>query len=358
MMSKKIRVAIAGIGNCASSLVQGIEYYSDKKNRNGLIFESLGGYEVGEIEVVTAFDVAKNKVGKDLSEAIRSEPNNTTVFENVKKTDVTVKRGPTLDGLGKKLRELIDESDENPIDVSKELSDNDVDILVNYMPVGADEASKYYAESAIKAGCAFVNAMPTFIVSEKNWDERFRKEGVPCIGDDIKSQLGATILHRSLISLFNKRGIKIKNTHQVNYGGNSDFYNMQDSNRIDSKLISKKGAVTSLFNDESISEDIFIGPAGYVPWLEDNKHAEIVIKGENFGGDEVELEVKLKVTDSPNSGGVMVDTIRCAKLAIDRRESGSLIYPSATYMKHPPVEMEDEEAQKGLLNWIEGSNDD
>jgi len=358
MMVKKIRIAIAGVGNCASSLVQGIQYYSNKDNKDGVIFESIGGYHVDDIEVVAAFDIANNKVGRDLSEALYAEPNNTRKFEEVLKTGVIVKRGPTLDGLGEKLRDLITESSSSPIDVSEELLDKKADILINYMPVGADKASKHYAESAIEAGCAFINAMPTFIVSDDYWDKKFGQEGLPCIGDDIKSQLGATILHRTLVNLFNERGIKVTKTHQLNYGGNSDFYNMQEPDRLSSKLTSKKEAVTYLLKNKSISENIFIGPAGYIPWLKDRKHADILIKGENFGGDEVEIELKLKVTDSPNSGGVMVDSIRCAKLALERRESGSLVYPSATYMKHPPVNMTDEEARNGLLNWIEESNVD
>ena len=352
MGTNKINVAIAGIGNCASSLVQGIEHYSERKKIPGLLFEKIGGYSISDINIVAAFDIADNKVGRPLSDAIFAVPNNTTVFQSKIRSDVIVQRGPTLDGLGQKLREIITESEAEPVDISHELKEKEVDVLINYMPVGSYEASRYYANSCLEAKCAFINAMPTFIVSDPEWSSKFKKNNIPCIGDDVKSQLGATILHRSLVELFQSRGIEITQTHQLNYGGNSDFYNMQEPNRLNSKLISKTEAVTSLLHDSFNSDGIFIGPAGYVPWLKDKKHAEILIRGKQFGGDEIEVEIKLKVTDSPNSAGVMVDAIRCAKLALDRGESGYLKWPSAYYMKHPPEAMGDETARAGLLKWI------
>ena len=343
----KVRVGIVGAGNCASSLVQGVEYYAKARSEErvpGLMHVDLGPYHVSDVEFSCAFDVDTNKVGLDLSEAIWVEPNNTIKFADVPKLGVEVQRGHTYDGLGKYYRELVTESALPPVDVAKVLRDTNTHVLVNYLPVGSEQAARFYAEQALEAGVAFINCMPVFIATNEDWAQRFTRHGIPIIGDDIKSQLGATISHRVLSKLFENRGVTIDHTYQLNFGGNMDFKNMLERDRLQSKKISKTQSVTSQITDGIDNEDIHIGPSDHVPWLKDRKWAYIRIEGREFGDIPVSMELKLEVWDSPNSAGVVIDAVRCAKLAMDAGIGGPLLAPSAVFMKSPPVQYTDSEA--------------
>jgi myo-inositol-1-phosphate synthase len=345
----KVRVAIVGVGNCASSLVQGIAFYREVSVNEpvpGLMHILLGGYHVGDIEVVAAFDIAATKVGRDLADAIVAEPNNTQVFARVPTSEIIVQRGPTMDGLGKYLREMIDESDATPVDVAEALRRARAEILVSYLPVGSEHATRFYAEQALATGCAFINCIPVFIASDPAWCARFEERGLPLVGDDIKSQLGATILHRSIVNLFRERGVRVDRTFQLNFGGNSDFANMLERERLESKKISKTRAVTSQLGSKLADGDIHIGPSDHVPWLTDRKWAYIRVEGTTFGNVPLNCEFKLEVWDSPNSAGVVIDAIRCAKLALDRGIGGALIGPSSYFMKSPPTQFTDNEARE------------
>ncbi len=343
-----IRVAIAGVGNCASSLIQGVTYYKDADpadNVPGLMHVVLGGYHVRDLEFVAAFDVDATKVGSDLSKAITAGMNNTIKFADVPPLGVTVQRGPTLDGLNKYYRASIEESPSESIDVAQALRDARADVLVSYLPVGSEEAQRYYAQAALDAGVAFVNAIPVFIASDPVWAKKFADARVPIIGDDIKSQVGATIVHRVLARLFEDRGLTLDRTYQLNVGGNMDFKNMLDRDRLESKKISKTQAVTSQLEISRIDADnVHIGPSDHVPWLEDRKWAYIRMEGRNFGDVPLNVELKLEVWDSPNSAGVIIDAVRCAKVALDRGVGGPILGPSAYFMKSPPVQYRDDEA--------------
>lgn len=342
-MSRKIRVAIVGVGNCASSLVQGISYYSRRNTTEGLITPVVGGYTPADVEVVAAFDVVDTKVGKDLNEAIYAHPNCTLVFENIEeKSGVVVQRGPTLDGLGKYLSESLTESTAPEVDVASVLAEAEVDVVLSYLPVGSEVAARHYAQAAIDAGCALVNCMPVFISSDPSWAERFRAAGLPIIGDDIKSQVGATIVHRVLAKLFHERGVDLKRTYQLNFGGNTDFLNMLERERLKSKKISKTQAVTSVMGVELPESDVHVGPSDHVPWLDDRKWAHIRLEGEGFGGAVTTIDLKLEVHDSPNSAGVVMDALRWAKVALDMKLSGPFMEASAVYMKSPPKQAEDD----------------
>ncbi len=345
----KIRVAIAGVGNCASSLVQGIEYYKNadpQESVPGLMHVVLGDYHVRDVEVALAFDVDATKVGTDLSKAIFSGQNNTIKFANVDHTGVTVLRGPTLDGLGKYYRQTIEESPESPVDVVQALRNSKIDVLVSYLPVGSEKAQKFYAQAAIDAKVAFVNAIPVFIASDPIWAKKFTDAGLPIVGDDIKSQVGATIVHRVLARLFEDRGLVLDRTYQLNVGGNMDFKNMLERERLESKKISKTQAVTSQIDNGIESNNVHIGPSDHVAWLEDRKWAYIRLEGRNFGDVPLNIELKLEVWDSPNSAGVIIDALRCAKIALDRGIGGPLLGPSAYFMKSPPVQYRDQVAQE------------
>jgi myo-inositol-1-phosphate synthase len=355
----KVRLGIVGVGNCASALVQGLSFYRDAdpgEDLPGLMHARLGPYAVSDIEVAAAFDVDGKKVGRDVGEAIFSEPNNTIRFaEDVPPTGAHVQRGPTLDGLGTYYREEIHESDEAPVDVARALREAEVDVLVSYLPVGSEQAARHYAAAAIEAGVAFVNCMPAFIASDRGWAQRFSDAGVPIVGDDIKSQLGATIVHRVLAKLFEDRGLTLDHTSQLNFGGNMDFKNMLERERLKSKKISKTQAVTSQLRDGIEPENIHIGPSDYVPWLKDRKWAHIRLEGREFGNVPMSIELKLEVWDSPNSGGIVIDAVRCAKLAMDRGISGPLIAPSAYFMKSPPVQFSDDRAHEMVADFIGGN---
>lgn len=353
----KIRVAIVGVGNCASSLVQGVTYYHDadpSERVPGLMHVQFGDYHISDIEFVAAFDVDAAKVGLDLADAINASDNCTIKISDVAPTGVRVQRGETLDGLGKYYRETIVESDETPVDVVGALKDAKVDVLVSYLPVGSDEADKFYAQCAIDAGCAFVNCLPVFIASDPSWAAKFSDAGVPIVGDDIKSQIGATITHRVLAKLFEDRGITIDRTYQLNVGGNMDFKNMLERERLVSKKISKTQAVTSNVEHHFDERDIHIGPSDYVDWLDDRKWAFVRLEGRNFGGAPVSLEYKLEVWDSPNSAGVVIDAIRAAKIGLDRGIGGPLLSPSSFFMKSPPEQRHDEDAQEAVEAFIAG----
>ena len=344
-----IRVAIAGVGNCASSLVQGVTYYRDADPTEavpGLMHVVLGGYHVRDVEFVAAFDVDATKVGTDLGKAIHAGQNNTIRFAQVDDVGVAVQRGPTLDGLGKYYRQTIEESPAAPVDVVKVLRQSKADVLVSYLPVGSEEAQKHYAACALEAGVAFVNAIPVFIASDPVWAARFEEAGVPIVGDDIKSQVGATIVHRILARLFEDRGMVLDRTYQLNVGGNMDFKNMLERERLESKKISKTQAVTSQIDNGIAADDVHIGPSDHVAWLEDRKWAYIRLEGRNFGDVPLNVELKLEVWDSPNSAGVIIDAVRCAKIARDRGIGGPLIGPSAYFMKSPPVQFHDDEAHR------------
>src|SRR3984957_7720737 len=356
----KVRVAIAGVGNCASSLVQGVEYYRDANPEDivpGLMHVTLGGYPVSDVEFVAAFDVDAAKVGVDLSKAILGGHNNTVKFATVGHCDVTVQRGPTFDGLGTYYRDIVDESPAEPVDVAQALRDARADVLVSYLPVGSEEAQRYYAKACLDAGVAFVNAIPVFIASDPVWARKFRDAGVPIVGDDIKSQGGATIVHRILTRLFEDRGLALDHTYQLNVGGNMDFKNMLERDRLESKKISKTQAVTSQIEDSLLgADDVHIGPSEHVPWLKDRKWAYIRMEGRNFGDVPLNLELKLEVWDSPNSAGVIIDAVRCAKLALDRGIGGPLLGPSAYFMKSPPVQYHDDVAHALVESFAAGDD--
>ena len=355
---EKIRVAIAGVGNCASSLIQGVTYYKDAKAGDdvpGLMHVVLGGYHVSDIEFVAAFDVDASKVGSDLSKAIEGGQNNTIKFADVSSIGVNVLRGPTMDGLNKYYRASIEESPAEAVDVVKALKDARAEVLVSYLPVGSEDAQRFYAQAAIDAGCAFVNAIPVFIASDPTWAKKFADAGVPIIGDDIKSQVGATIVHRVLARLFEDRGLSLDHTYQLNVGGNMDFKNMLDRERLESKKISKTQAVTSQLEISNMSaDDVHIGPSDHVPWLKDRKWAYIRMEGRNFGDVPLNLELKLEVWDSPNSAGVIIDAVRCARVALDRGIGGPIMGPSAYFMKSPPVQFHDDVAHNMVNEFAEG----
>jgi myo-inositol-1-phosphate synthase len=344
---KKVRVALVGVGNCANSLLQGVEYYKNAPDDEfvpGLMHVNLGGYHVRDIEFVAAFDVTTDKVGKDLSEAIWAHPNDTIKFSDVPKTGVTVERGMTHDGLGKYISEVVTKAPGETADVVGILKERQVDVVVNYLPVGSEEATKWYAEQILAAGCAMVNCMPVFIAREKYWQKRFEDAGCPIIGDDIKSQVGATITHRVLTSLFRERGVKLERTMQLNVGGNSDFLNMLERERLESKKISKTNAVTSMLDYDMGAKNVHVGPSDYVPWLTDRKWAYIRMEGRAFGDVPLNAELKLEVWDSPNSAGIVIDAVRLAKLALNNGIAGALEGPSSYLMKSPPVQIVDDEA--------------
>jgi myo-inositol-1-phosphate synthase len=352
-----IRLAIAGVGNCANSFVQGLQYYRDAQPDEvvpGLMHVDLGGYHIRDIEVVAAFDVDATKVGVDVAKAMWAGENNTIKFAEVPDLGVKVQRGPTLDGLGLYYRETVEESPVDPVDVAAALRDARADVLVSYLPVGSEEAQRYYARAALDAGVAFVNAIPVFIASDPEWAARFEAAGVPIIGDDIKSQVGSTIIHRVLTRLFEDRGVAVDRTYQLNFGGNMDFMNMLERQRLQSKKISKTQAVTSQFTEAVDGRNVHIGPSDHVPWLDDRKWAYIRLEGRNFGDVPLNVELKLEVWDSPNSAGVIIDAVRCAKLALDRGIGGPLLGPSAWFMKSPPTQFTDEEARRLVDDFIAG----
>ncbi|MBI2847339.1 MAG: inositol-3-phosphate synthase [Chloroflexi bacterium] len=353
----KINVAIIGVGNCASSLVQGVYYYRNAQENDfipGLMHVDLAGYHISDIEFVAAFDIDANKVGKDIAEAIYTPPNNTYKFCDVPRTGVMVERGMTHDGLGKYLSQIIKKAPGHTADIVNILKEREVHVVVSYLPVGSEEATKWYVEQVLAAGCGFVNCIPVFIAREKYWQRRFVSRGLPVIGDDIKSQVGATITHRVLTRLFRERGVKLEHTYQLNFGGNTDFFNMLERERLESKKISKTNAVTSQLDYRLEPDDIHVGPSDYVPWLKDRKFCYIRMEGRTFGDVPLNLEMKLEVWDSPNSAGVVIDAIRCCKLALDREMSGSLVAPSAYFMKSPPIQYTDEEARRMLEEFIAG----
>ena len=354
--NKKVRVAIIGVGNCASSLVQGVEFYKSAEASDeipGLMHPVLGEYHINDIEFTAAFDVDSDKVGKDLSEAIYAGQNNTYKFSDVPKTGVTVERGMTHDGIGKYLSEVIEKAPGQTADVAQILKDTKTDVVISYLPVGSETATKWYVEQILSAGCAFINCIPVFIARENYWAERFEKAGLPIIGDDIKSQVGATILHRLLVRLFQDRGVQIDRTYQLNFGGNTDFMNMLERERLESKKISKTSAVTSQIEYGLPDADIHVGPSDYVPWLLDRKWCHIRVEGTTFGNVPLNLETKLEVWDSPNSAGVVIDAVRCAKLALDRGVGGPIYEASAYFMKSPPRQMRDEVARLALEDFID-----
>ena len=353
-----LKLAIAGVGNCASSLVQGLEYYRDADPADdvpGLMHVELGGYHIRDIELVAAFDVDATKVGQDLSKAIFAGQNNTIRFASVPELGVEVLRAPTLDGFGKYYRATCEESPAEAIDVTQALRDSGADVLVSYLPVGSEEAQKHYAQACIDAGVAFVNAIPVFIASDPEWAEKFTAAGVPIVGDDIKSQVGATIVHRILARLFEDRGMVLDRTYQLNVGGNMDFKNMLERERLESKKISKTQAVTSQLDNPLAAGDVHIGPSDHVEWLEDRKWAYIRLEGRNFGDGPLNVELKLEVWDSPNSAGVIIAAVRCAKVALDRGEGGPILGPSAYFMKSPPVQYTDETARQMVEEFAAGS---
>lgn len=353
----KIRVAIVGIGNCATSLIQGVEFYRRAKGSDpipGLMHLELGGYHVGDIECVAAFDIAQGKVGLDLAEAISAPPNNTACLATVRATGIEVRRGPTHDGIGHYLREVVTESPAPVDNVAKTLRATGAEIVVSYLPVGSEIASCWYAEQALAAGCAFINCIPVFIANDAAWREKFHRRGLPLIGDDVKSQVGATIVHRVLTNLFRERGVRLDRTYQLNFGGNSDFQNMLERERLQSKKRSKTDSVTSQMRDKLSDADAHVGPSDYVPWLSDRKWCYIRLEGTTFGNVPLNLELKLEVWDSPNSAGVVIDAIRCAKLALDRKIGGALTGPSSYYMKSPPEQFTDYEALAKTEAFIRG----
>lgn len=356
----KIRTAIVGVGNCASSLIQGVEYYREAKDEDkipGIMHVRFGDYHVSDIEFVAAFDVDEAKVGKDLSEAIVAEPNCTVNFTEVGDLGVEVLRGPTLDGIGEYYENVITVADTPAVDVAQVLVDKKVDVLVSYLPVGSEEANRTYAQAAMDAGVAFVNCLPVFIASDPTWAKKFEDAGVPIVGDDIKSQYGATISHRDIVRLMEERGVKIERTYQLNVGGNMDFMNMLQRSRLESKKISKTQAVTSNMNSEVAPKDIHVGPSDYVPWLDDRKFAFVRIEGTTFGDVPIQMEYKLEVWDSPNSAGIVLDAIRAAKIGLDRGIAGPLWAPSAYFMKSPPIQMADWKARALVEEFItDGGN--
>jgi myo-inositol-1-phosphate synthase len=356
---RSVRVAVIGVGNCASSLVQGVHFYRDASEADavpGLMHVNLGGYHVRDIEFTAAFDVNETKVGRDLSEAIYAEPNNTFKFTDVPRLDVPVYRGMTHDGLGKYLNQVIKKASGPTDDIVSILKETETDVVVSYLPVGSEMATKWYVEQVLEAGCAFVNCIPVFIASEPYWQQRFESRGLPIVGDDIKSQVGATITHRMLAALFHDRGVKLERTYQLNFGGNTDFMNMLERERLESKKISKTNAVTSQLGHPIAGDNIHVGPSDYVPWLEDRKWCYIRMEGTTFGNVPLNCEVKLEVWDSPNSAGVVIDAVRCAKLALDRGIGGPLIGPSSYFMKSPPTQFRDDEARLRTEAFIRGDD--
>ncbi|GAA4521557.1 MULTISPECIES: inositol-3-phosphate synthase [Nonomuraea] len=352
-----VRVAIVGVGNCAASLVQGVHYYRDADPAArvpGLMHVKFGDYHVGDVEFVAAFDVDAKKVGRDLSEAIVASENNTIKITDVPPTGVIVQRGHTYDGLGEFYSEIIEESDETPADVVQVLRDNRVDVLVSYLPVGSEDAARFYARCAIEAGVGFVNALPVFIASDPEWAEKFTEAGVPIVGDDIKSQVGATITHRVMAKLFEDRGVELLRTYQLNFGGNMDFMNMLERKRLQSKKISKTQSVTSQIPHEMAKADVHIGPSDHVPWLDDRKWAYVRLEGRSFGDTPLNLEYKLEVWDSPNSAGIIIDAVRAAKIALDRGIGGPILSASSYFMKSPPVQYSDDEAREQVEKFIRG----
>ncbi len=355
--SGKVRVGIIGVGNCASSFVQGLSYYRDSSQSvpvPGLMSATVGDYSVGDIEVSCAFDVNARKVGRDIAEAIEAPPNNTCTFAAVKRTGHRVSRGPTLDGLGRYLREEVPESSDQAVDVRHVLRESRTDVVVSYLPVGSKRATEFYAEQALAAGCAFVNCIPEFIASNASWRARFEEHKLPLIGDDIKSQVGATMVHRVLTNLMRERGVRLDRTYQLNFGGNADFKNMLERDRLESKKISKTRSVMSQLAIEPQPENVHVGPSDHVPWLTDRKWAYIRLEGTAFGGTPLNMELKLEVWDSPNSAGVVIDAVRCAKLALDRGIGGALTGPSSYFMKSPPEQFTDHEARERMLQFIGG----
>jgi myo-inositol-1-phosphate synthase len=352
-----VRVAIVGVGNCASSLVQGVEYYKDADPASrvpGLMHVEFGPYHVRDVEFVAAFDVDAKKVGRDLAEAIVASENNTIKICDVPPTGVTVQRGPTMDGLGEYYREIITESDEQPVDVVQVLKEARADVLVSYLPVGSEQADHFYAQCAIDAGVAFVNALPVFIASDPVWAKKFTDAGVPIVGDDIKSQVGATITHRVMAKLFEDRGVELLRTYQLNFGGNMDFMNMLERQRLLSKKISKTQSVTSQIPHEMAKADVHIGPSDHVPWLDDRKLAYVRLEGRSFGDTPLNLEYKLEVWDSPNSAGIIIDAVRAAKIAKDRGIGGPVFSPSSYFMKSPPIQFSDDQAREAVEKFIRG----
>ena len=351
----KINVAIIGVGNCASALIQGVYYYKKAKETEfvpGLMHVNLGGYHISDINFVAAFDIDKNKVGKDLAQAIFTYPNNTFKFCEVPATGVKIQRGMTHDGLGKYLSQIIQKAPGSTADIVKILKETQTDVVINYLPVGSEEATKWYIELVLAAGCSLVNCIPVFVARENYWQERFAEKGLPIIGDDIKSQVGATIVHRVLTRLFGDRGVRLERTYQLNFGGNTDFLNMLERERLESKKISKTTAVTSQLDYELEADNIHVGPSDYVPWLSDRKFCHIRMEGRTFGDVPLNLELKLEVWDSPNSAGVVIDAIRCCKLALDRGLKGALVAPCAYFMKSPPIQYTDDEARRMLEEFI------
>ncbi|HET9937225.1 MAG TPA: inositol-3-phosphate synthase [Gaiella sp.] len=351
----KVRVALIGVGNCANSLLQGVEYYKDSKPEDavpGLMHVDLGGYHISDIEFTAAFDVVKGKVGEDLSDAIWAHPNDTIKFSNVPNTGVTVSRGMTHDGIGKYLAQVVEKAPGETADIVKILRETGTDVVVNYLPVGSEAATKWYTEKILEAGCAMVNCMPVFIAREAYWQKRFEDAGVPIIGDDIKSQVGATISHRVLTTLFQDRGVHLDRTMQLNVGGNSDFRNMLERERLESKKISKTNAVTSMLDYDIGADNVHVGPSDYVPWLTDRKWAYIRMEGSSFGDVPLNIELKLEVWDSPNSAGIVIDAVRLAKLALNNGISGALEAPSSYLMKSPPVQIVDSEARENTERFI------
>jgi myo-inositol-1-phosphate synthase len=352
----KVRVAIIGVGNCANSLLQGTHYYKDAPDGEfvpGLMHVNLGGYHIRDIEFTAAFDVVKGKVGEDLADAMWAHPNNTIKFADVPKTGIKVARGMTHDGIGKYLSEIVEKAPGSTADIVGILKDTKTDVVVNYLPVGSEMATKWYAEQILEAGCAMINCMPVFIAREDYWNKRFQDAGVPIIGDDIKSQVGATITHRVLTSLFRERGVHLDKTMQLNVGGNSDFLNMLERDRLESKKISKTNAVTSMLDYDLGPGNVHVGPSDYVPWLTDRKWAYIRMEGTSFGDVPLNLEMKLEVWDSPNSAGIVIDAVRLAKLALNHGVSGSLVEPSSYLMKSPPKQIQDDDARELTEQFIE-----
>ena len=357
MSNRKIRVAIIGVGNCASALVQGVTFYQNASETDfvpGLMHVNLGGYHIRDIEFSAAFDINAEKVGKDLSEAIGAEPNNTIKFADVPNLGVTVQRGMTYDGLGKYLREVIEEAPGHCADIVQVLRDTQTDVVISYLPVGSEIATRWYVEQILEAGCGFVNCVPVFIASDPCWQKRFEERGVPIIGDDIKSQVGATITHRVLTNLFRERGVRLDHTYQLNFGGNTDFMNMLERERLESKKISKTNAVTSQLDYPMSNDDAHVGPSDYVPWLSDRKFCYIRMEGTTFGNVPLNCELKLEVWDSPNSAGVVIDALRCVKLAMDRGIGGALFSPSSYLMKTPPQQYTDSDARDKTEAFIRG----
>jgi len=354
-LDDRVRVALVGVGNCANSLLQGVEYYKDAPDDQfvpGLMHVNLGGYHVSDIEFTAAFDVTTDKVGKDLADAIWAHPNDTIKFADVPQTGIKVERGMTHDGLGKYISQVVTKAPGETSDVVGILRDTKTDVVVNYLPVGSEAATKWYAEQVLEAGCAMVNCMPVFIAREKYWQRRFEEKGVPIIGDDIKSQVGATITHRVLTSLFRERGVHLDKTMQLNVGGNSDFLNMLERDRLESKKISKTNAVTSMLDYDLGAENVHVGPSDYVPWLTDRKWAYIRMEGSSFGDVPLNLELKLEVWDSPNSAGIVIDAVRLAKLALNNGVAGALEGPSSYLMKSPPLQVPDDDAYEATEKFI------